>query len=368
MWQLGAVEPATSVALEHLPQLADSLPQLGWTTDAQGQVDYYNRRVHDYGGWELHDGLYDWQPLVHPDDLDATIEAWTKAFEAHESYEFEHRVLMADGTYRWHLSRALPLRNEAGEIVRWFGTATDIHSQKLLEHNLVEMSETLQRALLPTSLPQDDMQLAARYNPALAGSMVGGDWYDAVSTRTSLCLVIGDVAGHGIAAAAAMGACRHALSFALRSGLSPAQALESADDYLTSLQLPIITCCIARIDLDRHVAEIASAGHPPPIVRRGRNGAVGFVDVPTVPPVATGWVKGAPSVEIPFGNDPSDTMVLYTDGLVERRGESFDIGLDRLTAALTTASGTADEIAEHLSHELGVSSEDDLALLVARVS
>jgi PAS domain S-box-containing protein len=111
-------------------ELADAMPQLVWTSDPDGVVDYYNSRAGEYatavhnvgGGW-------DWQMALHPDDLAPTVAAWQEALGGGQQYAFEHRFQMRDGTYRWHLSRAMPSRAPDGRIIKWFGTATDIHEQ-----------------------------------------------------------------------------------------------------------------------------------------------------------------------------------------------------------------------------------------------
>ena len=108
--------------------LADSMPQLVWTADAGGKVDYYNSRAVEYAGIrQAGDGTWSWEPVVHPDELQLTVDAWRFAIENLAAYACEHRIRMADGSFRWHLSRALPMRGPDG-AVKWFGTATDVHA------------------------------------------------------------------------------------------------------------------------------------------------------------------------------------------------------------------------------------------------
>ena len=114
--------------------LADSMPQLVWTADDAGIADYYNARAREYRGIERQEGRWSWQPVLHPDDLELTLRAWQQAVAEGRDYACEHRVCMADGSYRWHVSRARRVRSAEGE--RWFGTATDIHEQKEAEANL----------------------------------------------------------------------------------------------------------------------------------------------------------------------------------------------------------------------------------------
>jgi PAS domain S-box-containing protein len=104
--------------------LAEALPHLVWFARSDGSVTFYNRRIEMYGGLDPRPGgVYEWSPIVHPDDLERTQAAWRRAVEHRTEYECEHRVRMVDGSYRLHLSRALPL--DTGGPVMWFGTATD---------------------------------------------------------------------------------------------------------------------------------------------------------------------------------------------------------------------------------------------------
>ncbi len=124
---------------EQLRQMADSMPQVVWIADENGNVHYYNNRVAEFYGVQKSDqGIWNWQPIIHSDDVNATFEAWQKASENKESYAKEHRIQMADGNYRWHLSRAIPVFDDHGEIVKWYGTATDIHDLKQTETALIK--------------------------------------------------------------------------------------------------------------------------------------------------------------------------------------------------------------------------------------
>jgi PAS domain S-box-containing protein len=125
-------------------ELANAMPQLVWSADERGEVEYYNSRHVEYAGIVCTEGTWHWQPMLHPDDMQATVAAWQSAVRNGEAYQMEHRVQMRDGSWRWHLSRALPMRNEEGRVVRWFGTATDIHDTRVAQEALHEAQRQLQ--------------------------------------------------------------------------------------------------------------------------------------------------------------------------------------------------------------------------------
>lgn len=127
-----SIEEELSEREAQMRQMADAMPQLVWVADHAGVVSYYNQRAKEYIGLNPNrDGNWRWQPVLHPDDLVATERAWREATAAGTPYVKEHRLQMANGAYRWHLSRAYPYRDESGHIATWYGTATDIHDLKL---------------------------------------------------------------------------------------------------------------------------------------------------------------------------------------------------------------------------------------------
>lgn len=141
------VENALRESAGHFRQLADALPQLVWTATADGSVDYYNKRYLEYKGIAPLDGeKWEWAPVLHPDDQQTTIDAWEHAVRTGELYQAEHRVQRADGSYHWHLSRGWPVYDHQGKVIRWFGTATDIHDVKKAETVLSEYAEKLQQS------------------------------------------------------------------------------------------------------------------------------------------------------------------------------------------------------------------------------
>ncbi|HYD98887.1 MAG TPA: PAS domain S-box protein [Alphaproteobacteria bacterium] len=115
-------------------QLAEAMPAIVWTADAEGRTDYTNRRWADYTGLSTDAARTDnWGLVIHPDDLEPTLRAWEQARRDGQFFQMENRLRRAEGVYRWHLARAVPARDAAGRVVKWYGTSTDIHDRKMAE-------------------------------------------------------------------------------------------------------------------------------------------------------------------------------------------------------------------------------------------
>ncbi|MCX5284253.1 SpoIIE family protein phosphatase [Streptomyces sp. NBC_00198] len=228
-----------------------------------------------------------------------------------------------------------------------------------------ETAVTLQRSLLPQELEEpDDLRIAATYLPGGTEAAVGGDWYDVITLgggRTAL--VIGDVMGRGVRAAAVMGQLRTAVRAYARLDLPPHEVLQLLDGLATEIDAnQIATCVYAIHDPNEGRLVYASAGHLPILVRN-EDGTTHRGDEPTGPPLGTGgWLHASGSV--PLG--PGSTAVLYTDGLVERRDEDLDEGIASLERALAGATGTPQVVCDRLVRAAGVTAEhdDDVAVLV----
>lgn len=123
--------------------LADAMPQIVWTSQPNGHTDYYNRRWVEYTGMTVEQANgWGWQSVLHPEDVEACLRRWATALKTGEAYEIEYRFRRAsDGSYRWHLGRAVPVRDDKGEIIKWFGTATDIDDRKRAEESLLFSAE-----------------------------------------------------------------------------------------------------------------------------------------------------------------------------------------------------------------------------------
>lgn len=241
------------------------------------------------------------------------------------------------------------------------------------------LSETLQRTLL-TSPPQpDDLQIAVRYQPAAQQAQVGGDWHDAfIAPGGLVTLVVGDVAGHDQDAAAAMAQVRNVLrGVAQTLGEPPAAVLSGLDRALQALAVPALaTAVLCQVvpdaastghgdGVDAVRLRWSNAGHPPPLLVRP-DGRARVLHSP--PDLLLGLRSTTPRADHDAALPAGSTLVLYTDGLVERRRELLDEGIERLrTTVQEHAALPVEELASRLLHLLAADAEDDVALLVLRV-
>ena len=131
-------------------QLADTMPQMVWTAQADGYLDYYNERWYEFTGFSR-DAFGDasWERILHPEDLQRTRDSWYTAVSSGESYNIEYRFRdRQENRWRWFMGRALPVRDATGTIVKWFGTCTDIDDQKRIEDQLRRANQDLERVCL----------------------------------------------------------------------------------------------------------------------------------------------------------------------------------------------------------------------------
>ncbi|MFD9500623.1 PP2C family protein-serine/threonine phosphatase [Streptomyces sp. NPDC060035] len=233
-----------------------------------------------------------------------------------------------------------------------------------------EIAVTLQEAMLRAPDLARHEDVTVRYLPAIGSLNVCGDWYDAVDlTEGRFTVAVGDVVGHGLEAATVMGMLRSALSAASRAVAGPAQALEVLGMYARSVEGALATTAVTvLVDSRSKLLVYSSAGHPPPVLLH-TDGTCELLDKATDPPLgARPEHVPRPQAGTPYRH--GDTLVLYTDGLIERRGEDIDISLDRLGKAL---SGLTDlghrQLADALLAKLGVAGggRDDIALVVVRL-
>ena len=248
---------------------------------------------------------------------------------------------------------------------------TEVESAEALRRHVVEslyhrtrsalrVADTLQRSLLPQSIPTlDGWELTAHYEPA-AGGQVGGDWYDAFQLRDGrLIVLIGDVAGHGLAAAGTMAQLRNVLRAQLFTGAAPAEALDQLNAFCGHMMTrTFATVIVARIDLATGHAEAASAGHLMPFIV---SSTVDAAPITLSPPIGVRGMTYQPSA---FTIERGDGVVMYSDGLVERRRATIDEGLDRLAVILGRSAGvTASWISTAMASQ---ETDDDVTIVTLR--
>jgi CheY-like chemotaxis protein len=266
---------------------------------------------------------------------------------------------------------AVPYEAGAVDGRRMVVTVSDVTAARRIERERAStlaaerlISRTLQQSLLPERLPSNPrLALDAWHLAAERELIIGGDWYDVIETATGVWLVMGDVAGHGVAAAAQAGQLRHSLRVYAHEGFGLAESVGRLNELVTQADLTdLVTMCIVAIDHASSEVRTVRAGHPPPLLLpaggtarlvAGSNGVV------------LGAI-GADYAEETFAFAPGDRLVLYTDGLVERPGEPVDDGLQRLVRAADGVPGLETLRTQLVLALVGAEPpRDDIAMLLA---
>jgi PAS domain S-box-containing protein len=358
-------------AAEHGFQvLAESVPQMVWTADARGWIDWYNQRWYQYTGQTQEEAAgWGWQRAQHPEDLSRVLHDWTQSIATGAPFDIEFRMRGTDGVFRWFLTRAEPLRDERGSIIRWYGTCTDVDDQKRALDETTRVADTLQAAFLPGRLPKrSDLRFDALYLAAGQEALVGGDWYDAFELPDGhIVISIGDVVGHGLTAAITAGRIRQGIFVAAFDAPDPGAMLTKVNAILHAQEQTAVTALVAVIDPNLESMRYASAGHPPPMIAG-----------PNIPP------QVLPYGGIPLGVEDSldlenyrvflerDAVLLfYTDGVTEfgRDIERTEGRLLRALRKLVQKRDTAHPAGELQREIMGAQKPaDDAVLMVLQLS
>ncbi|GAB3900419.1 hypothetical protein GCM10029964_087760 [Kibdelosporangium lantanae] len=227
----------------------------------------------------------------------------------------------------------------------------------------------LQRAIMPSSpdpIETFGLRIAVRYLPAESGALVGGDWYDAVVLPSKkILLSVGDIAGHGIEAATGMVVLRNALRGLATTGAGPAQLLTWLNlvaHHLTNHLMASAVCGL--YDPETHVLRWARAGHPPPILVRDGKAEL----LPVLRGTMLGVVAEAEYVEDQVLLQSEDMLLLYTDGLVERKDRPIDDALDELLRLIETATGPLEQQLDYLLRYNNANTDDDTCAVAIRLN
>jgi serine phosphatase RsbU (regulator of sigma subunit)/anti-sigma regulatory factor (Ser/Thr protein kinase)/uncharacterized protein YigA (DUF484 family) len=231
------------------------------------------------------------------------------------------------------------------------------------------IAETLQQSVLPEALPEvDGVTFGARYLPGAARVDVGGDWYDAFALSDGrIGLVVGDVVGKGVSAAATMGQLRNSLRAFASEHADPGEVVLRLSRMVDALaEAPFATLVYVVLDVTKRTCRYVVAGHPPPLVV-GPSGGAAFLDGGKTLPLG---VDGDSPVEVGDATlEPGSGLVLYTDGLVERRDASLDEGLELVREIAGSVDAGPDTLVDHVLRGVfeDAEREDDVAILVARL-
>ncbi len=309
--------------------------------------------------------------LVDPDDRQQIRDNVRHAVE-HASAEVppvEYRVHRDDGSTATLLGRARAVVS-GGSVARMLGTVQDVTERHELarEHRI---ADTLQRALLPQALPEHGaITFASRYVPAEEGSSAGGDWYDVIDLPDgTVALVIGDVAGHGVEAASVMGQVRMAVRAYGLEGHGPRTVVGLVHDLLRSFYEgeQMVTMLYVVVDPVTLEARVVNAGHPPMLVLDPDGGGAVFLEGQTGLPLGLAW-------DLPYEESiarlrSGSTLVLFTDGLIDRRDVEVGEGLERLrSAAAERVDLDPDALCGALLESLvPADASDDVAIVAARL-
>ena len=351
-----------------LRSVLESIPQIVWTADATGWIDWYNSKWYEFTGQTVEQAAgWGWQEAHHPVDFPLVMEGWPKSITTGEPFEMEFRLRRHDAVFRWMLTRVVPVRNDAGTVVRWYGSNTDIEDRKQAEQRSRRVASLVQEALLPDRLPNvAGLCIDGLYLAAESDALVGGDWYDAVVLDTNRILVsCGDVTGHGLEAAAFASRLRQMIAFAGREDSDPATVLRRVNAVMVAENAPFATAATAVIDLRRSTVRVALAGHPPPIVAHPALGAYPLEPDGMPLGVMAPLTVETREIELPL----NAVFLLYTDGIAEFARDllAAQLALERAATMLAANPGMREPARFVKETVLGSAQpRDDIAILVVQ--
>jgi len=327
--------------------MADHAPVMIWITEPDGSCTYLNRRWYAFTGQtEAEASGFGWLDATHPDDRAEAERVFLDATERRVPFSLDYRLRRHDGEYRWAVDAAAPRLDDEGRFLGFVGSVMDITERKLAEQVLTDQRDRehdialrLQQSMLPAARVDDDrIEIATSYVPGADHLQVGGDWFETFHLKDGrIGVVVGDVVGHNIEAAAAMGQLRAGLLALSAHVTTPAGLIRDLDEFAQRNTITdfATAVCIFLDPTDGRI-DYCSAGHPPTLICPTQGLARWLQDARSVPlgieahadrPTATDVLR------------PGDVLVAYTDGLVEQRGESLDVGFARLAAAVERHRG-----------------------------
>lgn len=329
-------------------QMANTVPNILWTARPDGSRDYYNQRWYDYTGLtvdQTHE--WGWLSVVHPDEAPNMAASYRAAIERRIEYADEFRLRRSDGEYRWHMARGAPIKDDKGQVIRWVGACSDITAHKEAEqlqaalfhreHTIaLQLQEALQRPL-----PSVTAGIAVRvhYKAALTEEAgVGGDFYDVFALdKTCTALVLGDVSGKGLKAAAQVATVRNMLRAFLYSNSTVAKAVNALNHALAENNLldGFATLFVGAYDSNSRILKYVNCGQEPTLLRRA-----GTVRVEKLPPTGPilGCLDGERYLEMSVTLGRGDTLAIFSDGVTEVGPSRLNmLGIEGVSALLSKA-------------------------------
>ena len=359
---------------ERFRTIAAEVPAGIFEADAAGGHVYVNERLCVIAGRPASQLLGDgWVEAVHPEDRDRVVARWAAFVADREEWGTEFRVVTPSGVVRHVAVSARALYDDDGTARGFLGSYADVSGAKEAARRQVELdrereiARTLQRSLLPASLPEiPGVQIAARYAAGSAGMEVGGDWYDAFPLPDGrIAVVIGDVMGKGLIPATVMGQLRVAVRVV--AGLEPSPGEVVARLRVLAEDLApdqIVTLVFGILDPRAQTFTFSNAGHPAPLLQ-GPDGRAAYLEEGRCRLLGVGPATSAEHVTV---MRPGALLLLYTDGLIERRGgPTLDEEMERLQRLVEASVSAPAAVCDSLLEAMGARGADDVAILALRL-
>ncbi|MFI7501521.1 PAS domain S-box protein [Streptomyces sp. NPDC049687] len=371
---------AAEARINELAALVESSQDAILAKTLDGYITYWNAAAQRLYGYTAEEVIGRHVSVLAPPEARGEVRSLLKRLRHGKKVEhFETLRLTKPGTLLDVDVTLWPTRDSHGTVVGACAIVRDISDRKRAEAQLTALYEqqrhialTLQRSLMGTPPALPGLATASRYRPATQGAGVGGDWFDLIPLGADrVGVLIGDVMGRGLEAAAVMGQLRSAAHALAKTGMQPRQLMRALDTCVADLDVPdqLVTCCYLVIAPDSGTVTVCSAGHLPVLVA-GVGGGITALPCPVNAPLGVGDVLyEQSSTEIP----PGATLVLYTDGLIETPGSDIELRIDELTTILDeffTGTPSLEDAADHVLAGLlpdADSHNDDVTLLFAQL-
>jgi PAS domain S-box-containing protein len=327
------------------------------TKTLEGRITFWNSAAESLYGYTAEEAIGQNVTMLAPVDRKEEVQELLDQLGRGEQAEHVQTFRVAKDGRQLEVDLTVwPVRDQGGVIVGASAIVRDISELKRVETELTRLYEqqrhvalTLQRSLMGTPAQIPGIQTSSRYLPATQGAGVGGDWFDLIPLADGrVGVLIGDVMGRGLEAAAVMGQLRSAANALAKTGMPPGQLLQFLDSVVTDLPDQLVTCCYLVMNPDAGEVTICSAGHLPILVVTP-DGTVSKLPAPISVPLGVGDIPHQQAqVTVPSGS----TLVSYTDGLVETPGRDIDIQIDALIDSLHTAFAATSDLEHAIDHVL----------------